>query len=526
MQDFIKTYPNQIAGVLSGFDRLVFRGTLRKIAYPFGLQGYLWANQVLLKDFGTHAQKVSEIVKAGAVAAMTSANRPVRYLQSAREEKEKIALAVAAEDHIESGPVCALTCVEPCWSYDIYRNRETKQLDLVQRSRKCLFVYQYWQDPELGWMNARIQTWFPFSIQVCMNGREWLARQMAREGIAYQKQDNCFPWVENWDRAQQLLNQQLRTDWPELLQRIARRLNPHHEEMFARLPVEYYWSTYQSEWATDVTFHREEDLRRLFPLWLRHAILTFQSPDILKFFGKRLTASGEVHRGVQAEIVSSLKRRQEGARIKHWYAKNSVKAYDKAYTELGSTVRAEMTMQDPEAFKVYRRPEGQPEEPQRWYRLRQGVADLNRRAEISQKVNERYLNALAAVDTDTTLEELIGAIQRPVIRQQKRSRAMQPFSEPDVALLEAISQGDFLLHGLRNADLQKALYARPAKGEKEARQRSAAVSRKLRLLRAHRLIRKIGATHRYHVTDLGREILPAVMAARKTTLKYLNAKAA
>ena len=158
--------------------------------------------------------------------------------------------------------------------------------------------------------------------------------------------------------------------------------------------------------------------------------------------------------------------------------------------------------------------------------MRQGIADLHRRAEICQKVNERYLHALAAVDTDTTLEELIAGIQRPVIRQQKRSRALQPFSEPDVTLLQVIGQGEFLIHGLRNADLQKALYDRPATQEKEKRQRSAAVSRKLRLLRAHGLIRKMGSTHRYQVTHLGREILPAIMAARKATLKYLNAKAA
>jgi len=184
----------------------------------------------------------------------------------------------------------------PAWGYDVHRDRETKQLDLVQRSRKCLFVYQYWQDPQLGWMNARIQTWFPFSIQICLNGREWLARQMYQEGIAYQKQDNCFVSVSDWPRAQQLLDEQLRTDWPALLQRIARRLNPLHEDLFARLPVEYYWSSYQTEWATDVTFHQASDLRRLFPLWLRHAILTFQSADVLKFLGKRLNAHGELHR--------------------------------------------------------------------------------------------------------------------------------------------------------------------------------------------------------------------------------------
>lgn len=526
MHEFTATYADQIAGVLNGFDRLVFRGTLRRIAYPFGLQGYLWANQILLKEFGAHAQKVSEIVKGAALEAMTASGRPVRYLYSSREDKEKIALAIAAQDQIEEGPVCALTCVEPCWGYDVHRNRETRQLDLVQRSRKCLFVYQYWQDPQLGWMNARIQTWFPFSIQICLNGREWLARQMAKERLAYQKQDNCFVWVADWQRAQQLLEKQLHTAWGGLLTPIARRLNPQHEELFARLPLEYYWSAYQTEWATDVTFRRATDLRRLFPLWLRHAILSFQSADVLRFLGKRLTAQGEVPDNVQAEVTTSLKRRQPGVRIKHWYGANSLKAYDKAYSSFGSTLRTEVTLQDPEQFKVYRRPEGEPEKPQQWYRLRKGIADLHRRAEICQKINERYLNALAVVDTDTTLEELIAGMQRPVTRQQKRYRALQPFSEPDVQLLEAIGRGDFLLNGLRNRDLQELLYAQPATGKQEARQRSAAISRKLRLLRVHGLIRKIGKTHRYQVTDLGRKILPAIMAARKTTLKYLNAKAA
>jgi hypothetical protein len=50
--------------------------------------------------------------------------------------------------------------------------------------------------------NARIQTWFPFNIQIGLNGREWLARQMDREGLRYQQQENCFPWIENYPRAQ------------------------------------------------------------------------------------------------------------------------------------------------------------------------------------------------------------------------------------------------------------------------------------------------------------------------------------
>jgi hypothetical protein len=306
MHEFTAKYGDQISGVLSGFDRLVFRGTLRQISYPFGLQGYLWANQVLLKDFGLHVRSVSEQVKAGALEAIQAAGRPVQYLASSQADKEKIARGIAERDAVGQGAVCALTCVEPCWSFDVHRNRETKQLDLVQRSRKCLFVYQYWQDAQFGWMNARIQTWFPFSIQICLNGREWLERQLQKEDLAYQKQDNCFVWVQDWQRAQTLLEEQLRTDWVAALDRIARGLNPRHEEMFAKLPLQYYWSTFQSEWATDIAFAQSGDLRRLFPIWLRHAISTFQSADILKFLGKRVTPQGEVPNSVHREVTTSF----------------------------------------------------------------------------------------------------------------------------------------------------------------------------------------------------------------------------
>ena len=217
MNEFIAKYADKIQGKLSGFDRLVFRGSLRKISYTFGMEGYLWANQVLLKDFGSHVNEISGRVKQAALVCVEEAGRKVRYLQSSADDKDEIARTIAREQKITEGPVCALTCVEPIWGFDIHRNPGTKELELVQRSRKCLYVYPYWQHPVLGWLNARIQTmrfqllrhWFPFSIQICMNGREWLARQMDRAGIDYVQQDNCFPWVADWQQAQQLLDKQL-----------------------------------------------------------------------------------------------------------------------------------------------------------------------------------------------------------------------------------------------------------------------------------------------------------------------------
>jgi len=526
LQEIIAKYGSQIAGVLNGFDRLVFRGTLRKLSYVRGMSSYLWAEQVLLKNFGQHVQGISERIRQAAVGCMEKHERPVRYLQSSAENKEEIARAIAAQDQISQGPVCALTCVESCQTFDIYRNRQTQKLDLVQRVRKCLFVYQYWQHPVLGWINARIQTWFPFAIQICCNGREWLARQMETAGVAYQRQDNCFPWLADYAQAQQLLEQQLRTDWTSLLNSLAAELNPIHEEIFARFPLSYYWSVFQSEWATDVVFRRQEDLQRLYPLWLHHALTSFGSPEVMRFLGQKLTQKGQVPGRVSTQIVSDCRRRQEGIRIKHRHGNNSVKLYDKAYTPQGSVLRVETTMENPKAFQVYRRREGHPEDALAWLKMRKGIADLYHRAQVSQKVNERYLDGLAPTDDRICLQELLAQLHRPVTYHDKRIRAMRPLADDDGRLLQAIGDGRFTINGFRNRDLQTLLYDTAAQCDTEQRRRSAAVSRQLRMLRAHHLIRKVPHSYRYQLTPLGRQIVTAVLAASKATVDSLIAKAA
>jgi hypothetical protein len=201
-------------------------------------------------------------------------------------------------------------------------------------------------------MNARIQTWFPFAVQICLNGREWLARQMDGAGLAYFRQDNCFPWIADWQKAQRLMDRQLRSNWPKLLDGVARKLNPIHKRIFRQWPLTYYWSTYQSEWAIDLVFPQPEDLRRLYPRLVHHGMTTFGSADVMRFLGRRVPASGEVPRGFSGEIVGDLKQRQKGVRIKHSINGNPVKLYDKAYTPVGSVLRAEMTMHNGADIRV------------------------------------------------------------------------------------------------------------------------------------------------------------------------------
>jgi hypothetical protein len=285
---FIQKHSSLITGILSGFDRLVFRGTLRQLAYADGMKQYLWHKKILLKDFGNHVLETTVRVKTAALRAAEESGRPAIYLESGKASKEDLAREIARRDQIRDGLVCVLTSVEPCSSYDIFRNREAKKLELVPRRRKCLHVYQYWMDPVFGFMNARLQTWYPFSIQICLNGREWLARQMDNAGLLYLRRDNCFTRINNVEKAQKLMDRQLAANWPRLLNRIARQLNPAHEKIFGDFRAPYYWSAFQSEWATDVMFRDRGSLDALYPSLIHHGMTTFQSPDVMRFLGHKL----------------------------------------------------------------------------------------------------------------------------------------------------------------------------------------------------------------------------------------------
>lgn len=516
MKLFLARHASRVLGVLSGFDRLVFRGTLRNIAFVAGMETYLSMRRVLLKDFAGFAQEMTATLKAASLQEANRLGRPVVYLPSSKTDKEARAREIAAKKGIREGLITVLESVELCRSYDVFRNRETKWLDLVSRERKCLYLYHYLIHPRFGFMNARIQTWFPFSIQICLNGREWLSRQMDRAGIGYERRENCFSSIEDIPRAQKLMDSQLRLDWPKVLDEIASMLNPAHTQIFGNWNTRYYWSDHQSEWATDVMFKDAKSLAEIYPALVLHGIISFGSADVLRFLGRR------VRWDFSGEIRSDFKHREEGVRVKHTIGENSLKLYDKE----GSVLRPENTVNRPSDFKVFRRKEGDPSGPRAWRKLRRGVADLYRRAQIGQAINERYLDALACVDTTTSLGRLIEPICRRITWQGRRIRALRPFSEADSALLKAVSGGEFLVKGLRNRDIQAILYPQAPSSEKQRRQRSSCVSRQLRLLRAHGLLRKLPHTHRYFLTSRGREITSALLLAQRVTSEQLRRAAA
>jgi hypothetical protein len=516
VEKFVARYRSLVTGVLSGFDRLVFRGSLLPLMRPGGMYLFLEAASVRLLDFKKFVLSTTERVKEASLAEARRLDRPIRYLESSATDKEQLARRLLAKHPVQQGLICVLTSVEPCMTFEYHRSANRDERGLRLRPRKCLHLYQYFLHPRFGFMNARLQTWFPFKIQICLNGREWLARQLQRNGhSAFQRADNCFTWFRDPRLAQRLMDRQLTIHWPRALQGIARTLNPLHRTIFKPWPMDYYWSAYQSEWATDLLFKDPGSLAELYPLLVRHAMQHFKSPDVMRFLGRKL------HGNFTGELTTSFKDRPEGVRVKHWVHGNSVKMYDKAR----SVLRVETTMAKTTDFKVLRPRHDDPKGKLEWRPLRKGVADLHRRAQLSQRANDAYLDALAAVDDTTPCSKLFDAVSRPVVASGRRVRALRLADRHDIALLETIARGEFAVSGFRNRDIRRLLHPLPADAA-TLRRLSAKTSRRLRLLRVHGIIRKVPKTHRYRLTTRGNLLTAALFATRRANLNQLLGSAA
>jgi hypothetical protein len=516
MESFLQQHASSVTGVVSGWDRVRFRGTLRLLASASGLSRFLSMVGCRFKDFKHYALKVSKQVREESLAVAESVQRPVQHLNGPSISKEQLARDLEQRNGIEQGLIAVLTAVEPCWSYNIKTELSPegqKRLRLINEYRKCQHLYHYQIHPVFGRMHVRLQTWLPFNVHICINGREWLARQMDAAGIAYHRSDNCFTWISDPAAAQALADQHSAFDWTGELTKAALAANPAISQITRGWDINYYWSADESEWASDVMFKDTTTLEQLYPALLRHGMESFAGRDVMRFLGR--SVPGKIQPQFKGQIVSDLRGNPqfyEGLRLKHRLNRNSIKMYNKA----ASVLRVETTLNDVRDMKSPRMKEGK----KVWKPMRKGVVDLPRRAQVSEAANGRYLQALSVVNTPQPLKNLTDKLSSRVMYNAKPVRGLNLLGQ-DAALLQAISGGELMINGFRNRDLAARLFTTQATDEKGKRRRSGQITRKLRMLRAHGLIRKVPHTHRYQVTDKGRQLIAALQAAREANIEKL-----
>jgi hypothetical protein len=288
-------------------------------------------------------------------------------------------------------------------------------------------------------MNVRLQTWFPYHIQIALNGREWLRRRLKSHGVEFLRQGNKFLHIENYVLAQRYLRQQLDRQWPHLLNSflpvafptMGQTLGPH---------LSYYWTLWQSEWATDLIMDAPAELAATTASLLRHAWITGNSANVLRYLGRPLTAAGRPHGRSNNEVMSRMLDFHDGLRVRHWVDHNSVKVYNEQ-----NVLRTETTINMPNMFHVYRRAQCQPQTaPKKLRPLRKGVADIPLRAQVSQEVNNRLMDQISTFSDRTPMIDLLAPYVRAHIQQGRRVRALEPSGKDRLQIIAGLEIGSVL----------------------------------------------------------------------------------
>jgi hypothetical protein len=497
---FTQKFAASIVAILGCHDRVIFKGHL-----PFRGDAHLnaWVDRVLnirRKDFLPWVERLSASLVEHAKDLAAAAGAPYRYLQGWHRKETLIRDQLQCRP-ITEGLVAVLCCLETCRTVKLQHGQGRPWLVFARRPQRVL--YFYFLDPHFGLVYVRLQTWFPFTIQVYVNGHDWLARQMAARQLGFVQQDNAFTQLDDAAQAQRLADRFPKLRWVNILDRWAKQVNPLLRQAWLA-GQGYYWVIEQAEYSTDVLFASRAALADLYPRLLDHATLQLSAADILRFLGRRL------HPRFDGEVLTDCKTdRLPGARVKHRVKNNWLKMYDK----FGQILRIETVINQPREFKVrrLRRRHGQCQMV--WCPMNKGVANFYHYHAVARAANQRYLDALAVVARPDATRRHLDRASAPVRFRGRQRRGLNLLRQHEQRLFRAVLQGAHRLQGFRNADVVRALEPRPR--DVAARQRcTARTSRLLHLLRAHGLIAKIPHSYRYRVTPHGERLMSAAIYLR------------
>ena len=386
--------------------------------------------------------------------------------------------------------VHVFSAMEACPSYKPWHNKKTHRTYIKPATGKCLHYYFYFISPELGLCYLRVPTWAPFRLQFYFNGHNALAAILAKKSIDFRLADNTFVHCSDWDKAQKL-SDGLK---PEKIHRILNRSAATYCPVIKYFPS-YYWSLMQVEYATDIVFTRQEELKHLYEEISRTAIHSVKPEQVSMFLGRKL------HWKFDDELGNRFSTRIEGTCIKHHMGKVAIKMYDKH----GLVLRVETTANDVSFFKHHRKVEHRDGTVSRKIAsLKKTIYSLVDLRGLLLAANRRYLDFIAAVDDPTNAFRDLDKLSHRVRKNGRSFRGFNLFSGYDLDVFRAIVEGGTNVAGFRNRDLQRSL-------SMTGRQ----VTTILKRLREHGLIKKIGGTFKYYLTGFGRRITATGLKLRE-----------
>ena len=519
MKQLIKALGNSINGVTSGFDRIVFQGMIRPLMYPEGAMGFFHRRRIRFVDAKKWVNdQTRRLVSAVEQWSRKKCGEGICYLPSSSTRKDSLARERQQKNKVTAGLVGTWSCLEMGTSYRLAYGEGTPQLRCCSTRHKHLYIYLDHED--YGFMSIRVQTWLPYRLQIAMNGREWLSRQLSKAGIGFERLGNKILQVEDIDAAQRFLTEQLSTNWCSLLDSFVPLAFPTITSTVG-MDLSYTWTLWQSEWATDFLFHDRQALADAMGSMVRHAFIGGHPDRLLHYFGHPVKKNGQPRRSFGGSLKSNIIELDNGYRIRHWLNRNSVKMYNEA-----NVLRIESTINDPSDFRALRQKQGAGNEaPTQLLPLRKGVADTFLRASVCQRINERFADYVASTRSATPLRSVLEHVTTRKRKRGRSVRALEPTGK-DLELLTAIADPRFTIGGFSNKQLRMLLVDTPRYSGKTDKQRSGITTRSIRLLRDHGLIRKLPKARRYQLTARGRQLVTALLAALAASTEQLTEMAA
>lgn len=492
MQNFIERHSTKIKGVISCFDRIVLTGTMPGICFAEGMTSFLFQKSIKIFDYTDFVEPMREEIRLNAEKLADENGLKIDFIRKKNFRKEDRINDIIKQRGSLPGLVHIYSAMEPCTAYQPWHNKKTHKTYLKTVPGKCLHYYFYFITTELGLCYLRVPTWAPFRLQFYCNGHNLLASKLSKKNIDFQMLDNVFVQINDFDKAQILADDINVKSIHRQLNKIAKQYCP----VIRHFVDDYHWSFMQVEYATDIIFKQKSDLKLIYDEIVRTAIHSVKPENIATFLGRKL------HGGYQDEMGNNFNTRIEGTCIKHRMGKAAVKMYDK----FGIVLRVETVANDVSFFKHHRRVEHR---DGTWEMknapLKKSIYSMPMLVELMKASNRRYIEFIAAIDDPSGGVKDLNKISRPVKEDDRSYRGFNLFDGDDIDLFSAILRGEFNISGFSNKSLRTVI-----KGKKGHQ-----VSRLLKRLRKHGLIKKIANTYKYYLTALGRRVTATALKIKE-----------
>ena len=485
-------YKTALHGVLNCYDRVIISGNVHPLCYAKGMTGYLYAHNIRVFDFPEFAQGLRDDIRRNAERIAKEHGLQIEFIRkgnSFRKEDRIREILETRGDH--PGLVHIFSAMERCTAYYPWHDKQTHKTFIKSRQGKCLHYYFYFIDEDLGLCYLRVSTWCPFRLQFYFNGHNWLANRLKQRGVAFELQDNAFLQIEDFDLANQLAAQLDIETLHARLDHYAQQYCP----VVARLGLQYSWSIMQAEYATDLVFNSQEALQAFYPHLLETLILAVKPENVATFLGRKL------HGNYQGEMGNRFNVRWLGTRIKHQMGPVTIKMYDK----FNIVLRIETTTNDVSFFKQYRRVHHRDGTTStKWAPMRKTIYSLPALRESLLAANRRYLKFISEVETPEVGVRKLQQLTETKEENNHRYKGFNLLAEEDTSVFRALVRGEFFISGFTNKDLRRYLDKTPAQ-----------VTRLLKRLRVHGLIKKVGRRYKYYLTSFGRQVVLMLLKLRE-----------